>query len=386
MWSIATRKNRKGYPEAELLSVYREYGVIRKSDRNDNHNVESEDLSSYKLVKKGDLVLNKMKTWQGSLGVSPYDGIVSPAYFVCELNSSVYGSFIHYLLRSEPYIAMYGAASKGIRVGQWDLPYEEFRDLPVILPPFQLQIELAKYLDEKISIIDALVAKFASQLSEARELFQVLLEGHTSDVLNVEDPAIKIRRVAKLDTIVELSTEFDSDVTFLGLEDVQPGTLANFSRIRPLSEVKTGYSRFISGDILLPKVSPSFGQGRAVIAPHSVSKVGFASTEIYSLRANNAIDNQYLCACLRARNFLNYGESNYQGVAGVKRVDKESILNWKIRWPEPKKRTEIVSSVNEAQENLQEIELKTNEIIQRLFQLKSSLIVEATTGRRLIND
>jgi type I restriction enzyme S subunit len=86
MWVISTRKDIKGYPEAELLSVYREFGVIRKSDRDDNHNVESEDLSNYKYVNKGDLVINKMKAWQGSLGVSPYDGIVSPAYFVCKLS------------------------------------------------------------------------------------------------------------------------------------------------------------------------------------------------------------------------------------------------------------------------------------------------------------
>ena len=155
MWSIARRVDRKGYPDAELLSVYRDYGVIRKSDRDDNHNVESEDLSNYKYVKVGDLVLNKMKTWQGSLGVSAYDGIVSPAYFTCELNSAVYGPYIHYLLRSMPYIAMYGALSKGIRVGQWDLPYEEFRDIPVLLPPLEEQRRIADYLDTATNNIDA---------------------------------------------------------------------------------------------------------------------------------------------------------------------------------------------------------------------------------------
>ena len=153
MWTIATRRDRKGHPEAELLSVYREYGVIKKSDREDNHNVESDDLSSYKFVQVGDLVLNKMKTWQGSLGVSAYEGIVSPAYFVCELSSEIYGPYIHYLLRSAPYIAMYGALSKGIRVGQWDLPYEEFRNIPVLLPPLDEQKKIAENLDSQLSIV-----------------------------------------------------------------------------------------------------------------------------------------------------------------------------------------------------------------------------------------
>lgn len=171
MWTIATRKDRKGYPDAELLSVYREYGVIRKRDRDDNHNVESEDLGNYKFVKEGDLVLNKMKTWQGSLGVSPYEGIVSPAYFTCELSKDIHPPFIHYLLRSQPYIAMYGAASKGIRVGQWDLPFEEFRDLPVLLPEIENQQKIAVYLDQVNSRIDTsieLIKRLGVELKELR--------------------------------------------------------------------------------------------------------------------------------------------------------------------------------------------------------------------------
>lgn len=64
--------------DLELLSVYREYGVIPKASRDDNKNVESEDTSKYKIVHKTDLVINKMKLWQGSLGISQHEGFVSP--------------------------------------------------------------------------------------------------------------------------------------------------------------------------------------------------------------------------------------------------------------------------------------------------------------------
>lgn len=157
MWSIATRKESKGYSEAELLSVYREYGVIRKRDRDDNHNVASEDLTNYKFVNKGDLVINKMKTWQGSLGISKYEGIVSPAYFVCAIDPKVNSTYLHFLLRSAPYIATYGALSKGIRVGQWDLPYEEFRQISVILPPIDTQASISNYLTTRTSQIDKMI-------------------------------------------------------------------------------------------------------------------------------------------------------------------------------------------------------------------------------------
>lgn len=76
------RKEPRNPGNKEILSVYREYGVIPKSSRDDNHNVTSLDTSKYKYVKPGNLVINKMKAWQGSMGVSKYEGVVSPAYFI----------------------------------------------------------------------------------------------------------------------------------------------------------------------------------------------------------------------------------------------------------------------------------------------------------------
>ncbi|MDX9887026.1 hypothetical protein [Thauera sp.] len=78
--AVTALKSDKNRPELPVLSVYREYGVILKDSRDDNHNATSLDTSTYKVVKPGDLVVNKMKAWQGSMGVSAHDGIVSPAY------------------------------------------------------------------------------------------------------------------------------------------------------------------------------------------------------------------------------------------------------------------------------------------------------------------
>lgn len=66
--AISKLRNKRGRTDLPLLSVYRDYGVIRKDSRNDNHNRDSDDLSAYKVVKPGYLVANKMKAPQGSLG------------------------------------------------------------------------------------------------------------------------------------------------------------------------------------------------------------------------------------------------------------------------------------------------------------------------------
>jgi type I restriction enzyme, S subunit len=158
-WSLFRRKKRTGFAEEELLSVYRDHGVVPKSSRNDNFNKESEDLSGYQLVDKGWLVTNKMKAWQGSIAISRFRGIVSPAYYTYEPLSSENDQFLHYLLRSEPYVALYGRISKGVRVNQWDLEHEALRNVPVILPDIATQTAIADFLDRETARIDQLIEK-----------------------------------------------------------------------------------------------------------------------------------------------------------------------------------------------------------------------------------
>src|SRR5262245_17103203 len=99
-------RNERNRPDLPLLSVAREKGVFIRSltDPGENHNVIPEDLSNYKVARAGNLVINKMKAWQGSMGIAPTDGIVSPAYFVFDFSINN-RSFGQALLRSKPYVA-----------------------------------------------------------------------------------------------------------------------------------------------------------------------------------------------------------------------------------------------------------------------------------------
>lgn len=169
LWTLIKRRDITNRSDTELLSVYRDHGVVPKASREGNFNKPSEDLSPYKYVRRGDLVLNKMKTWQGSIAVSEYEGIVSPAYYVCEVSDQVNYKFLHYLLRSRPYIGFYQALSKGIRPNQWDLPFEEFRSLSVGLPDWEEQRRIADFLDAEVARLDSLVYATEAQLYALRE-------------------------------------------------------------------------------------------------------------------------------------------------------------------------------------------------------------------------
>lgn len=198
LWSMYRPKKITGHPTETLLSVYRDYGVIEKSSRDDNKNRASEDLSGYQLVVKGDLVTNKMKTWQGSIATSGLRGIVSPAYYVYTKLHSGNDAYFHHLLRSVPYITGYQSISKGIRVGQWDLEADKFRLFPVLIPPRPEQDAIVTYLDRATSRIDAMVAKKTRFIELLREKRQALI---THAVTKGLDPNVQMK---------------DSDVEWLG--------------------------------------------------------------------------------------------------------------------------------------------------------------------------
>jgi len=141
-------RNERNHPELPLLSVAREKGVFVRSltDANENHNVIPEDLRNYKVARAGNLVINKMKAWQGSMGIAPCDGIVSPAYFVFEFDVTNH-AFGQALLRSKPYVAHFGQASDGVRVGQWDLGIAGMKQIPVLLPPPTEQAAIVRFLN-----------------------------------------------------------------------------------------------------------------------------------------------------------------------------------------------------------------------------------------------
>ena len=195
-WSIdklkyhLKRNEPKNPGEQIVLSLYRELGVVPKDSRDDNHNVTSEDTSNYKYVRIGDFVINKMKAWQGSVAVSDYEGIVSPAYFIYNFTDTVfYKKYFHYLLRS-CYKDEFRRLSGGIREGQWDLPAEALNNTPVLIPTLSEQQTIACFLDRKSAECDALVADIQSQIEALEEYKRSVI---TEAVTKGLDPDVEMK-------------------------------------------------------------------------------------------------------------------------------------------------------------------------------------------------
>lgn len=168
--------SKRNMPNAQLLSVTREEGVIVRNteSKEENHNFIPDDLSNYKYVRKGQFVINKMKSWQGSYGVSNFNGIVSPAYFVYDLNypNTTYFSMA---IRSKMFSPFFSKYSKGIRIDQWDLVPEALKIIPFLEPPVEEQIEIVEYLGNLIPKIESKISNCQRQITLLQERKQIII-------------------------------------------------------------------------------------------------------------------------------------------------------------------------------------------------------------------
>lgn len=177
----------KNKPNEQLLSVVREKGVIIRDieSKEENHNYIPDDLSGYKYVSVGQFVINKMKAWQGSYAVSKYNGIVSPAYYVCELNFP-HKEFFNIAIRSKFYVPFFTQYSKGIRVGQWDLSPIGLKSIPFFEPPHEEQQAIVAYIEDKCNKINSLIGELEAEIEYLKEYKQKLIADCVTGQINVQ--------------------------------------------------------------------------------------------------------------------------------------------------------------------------------------------------------
>lgn len=170
--AIFEERNIRGMIDEDLLSVTIKRGVIRQkeliesSSKKDSSN---EDKSKYKLVMEGDLPYNKMRMWQGAVGVSKYRGIVSPAYIILKPRENAHADYFHYLLRTTEYTKESQRYSYGICDDQLSLRFKDFKVIKSILPSVDEQKIIASFIRSK-------ERKIAQFIRNKRRLIQLLKE------------------------------------------------------------------------------------------------------------------------------------------------------------------------------------------------------------------
>lgn len=162
--------------EPQVLSVVRGRGVIPYEEKGAIGNRKSEDTSRYKIVKRGDIVVNSMNVIIGSVGVAPLDGCLSPVYYVLKgraasVSTDYYGALFD-IPTFHKGLVRWG---NGILAHRMRIPMEHLKSVPVPLPPASEQRSITAHLNAATSEVDAALSVTRRQIELLEEYRTVLI-------------------------------------------------------------------------------------------------------------------------------------------------------------------------------------------------------------------
>lgn len=162
--SIFKERNQRN-KNGMLLSVSISKGVypFSENDRKDN---SSNDKSNYKEVKINDLAYNSMRMWQGAVGVSKYNGIVSPAYTVITPKKEENPNFYYYYFKNKRMLFNFRQHSQGLTSDTWNLKFPLFEKILIQVPSDREEEQrissLFKQIDKSIKLSKIQIKKLTS--------------------------------------------------------------------------------------------------------------------------------------------------------------------------------------------------------------------------------
>lgn len=368
----------------ELLSVTQDRGIIKQSDVDIKKDTSNDDKSKYKVVLKNSIAYNKMRMWQGAVGINEIeDGIVSPAYVVINPLKEMNTRFYFYLFKTPYMISLFGKYSYGLVDDMNTLRYDDFQKIYIPIPPLEEQNKIVEYIDKKSTQIENFIQKktrFISLLKEEKEA--VINEAITKGIdktIEFKDSGIKWLgdipkhwEVRKLKFVAKNKTDKKLESNFkIGLENIESKT-SKFIESEEVVFAEAGIE-FKRGDILFGKLRPYLAK------IYLTEKDGICVSEFLVLRCFE-ITNQYLKYLMISSKFIDIVNGSTYG-SKMPRANWEFIGNTKIPLPLYEEQKQIVEYIETKLNQIDKIIDKTTKQIDLIKEYKTSLINEAVSRK-----
>jgi type I restriction enzyme S subunit len=170
---LFANRQEKGFSELPLLSVTDERGIIPQEETNRKDNSNS-DKSRYLRVVPGDIAYNTMRMWEGRSAYVDREGLVSPAYTVCQPQKGIHGKFFSYYFKTSSLIEQFRKYSQGLVRDTLSLKYNGFACISIPSPPFAEQQKIADCLNSLDGLITAEGRKLEALKAHKKGLMQQL--------------------------------------------------------------------------------------------------------------------------------------------------------------------------------------------------------------------
>lgn len=385
--SVLCERNESNNPiqTDEILSLTNNRGVIPYEEKGDVGNKSKEDLTGYKLAYPGDIVLNSMNVFIGSVGLSSYFGCVSPVYYMLyprNKNDSV--SFFNYLFQTKELQTKLHGYGNGIMEIRMRIQMSKLNSVQLPVPPSDVQHKIAAYLDCKCSQIDTIIAR---QKEVIEKLKAYKLSVITEAVTSTDSQMCRFRNC--ITTIEQGWSPAPAEIVgedgwfVLSLSAVKNGKFIKLSK-KPIDaneNIPTKLSIKV-GDLLMTRSNTRELVGDVCLVDSDCPKTIFSDL-IYRISLNDTLLPCYAIFLLQSAFIRQQIQESARGSSGtMPKISHKSIKNLNIYLPSIPEQREISGFLRNKCNCIDTCIQEKERLIKKLTAYKKSLIYEVVTGKK----
>ena len=394
----------------QLLQVSQYTGVTQRKRMNGESepDTRAKSLIGYKQVRPGDLAVNIMLAWNGSMGVSPFNGIVSPAYCVYSFRANIEPWYYHYLLRSPAYKVRIKAASTGVVESRLRLYTDDLYRLEGLLPPHIEQTAIVRFLDHADRRIRRYIRAKKKLIALLEEQKQAIIHRAVTGQIDVrtgqpysayKDSGMEwlgkvpvhwgVMRLGRLITLTtgfpfksEGFTQSEGDFRLLRGVNIAPGRLRWEEVVRwPVADAEnfTEYQLEL-GDIVLGMDRPIIQDGIRVAEVGQSDLPSLLLQRVARIRPSEELDGDFALLLLNDKNFYNYLAPIFTGIS-VPHLSPEQIRAFRFTLPPIFEQTAIVRFLDHAATKIATAITRARREIDLLHEYRTRLIADVVTGK-----
>ncbi|WDM15422.1 restriction endonuclease subunit S [Streptomyces lavenduligriseus] len=383
-----------------VLSSTKHHGLVRSDEYFKNRQIYSDDISGYKLVRRGWFSYATNHLTEGSIGLQDLveDGCVSPVYTVFSCSPEVDKGFMIRLLKSDRMLALYGLHDQASVDRRGAVRYSDFKDIEIDLPPLLEQRRIAEVLDE----VDTQIQRLRSEdlkLGDLREsvlnvklrgALEVLEATEVSHMAERVDQTMGCFRFVLLGSLLSAidaghSPDLEDKPAGAGQWGVLKVSAVGREGFRPLENKRVEAADLIDsslevckGDLLMTRANTPGLVGLSCVVGEV--RPGLMLSD-KTLRLNLACrddDPRFLDAILRQSALRRQIEIAATGTSNsMKNISQESIRKFVVPWADPSVQTSILAPVVSIQEKR---DLLRREVV-KLESVRKALVDDLFAGQ-----
>lgn len=367
-------------------------GVIKRP-KDDSEGLQPKAFDGYQILRENDFIFKMIDLQNIStsrVGLSSYAGLVSPAYIrFTSRTKNQFNKFIYYYLMSMYYNCVFNnLGGDGVRSA---LNASDMGTLMIPYPPIETQHQIAAYLDQKCTQIDALIANQQKQIERLKAYKQSLITETVTKGLNPDVPMkdsgvewigeipedweiIKYGKICKVKSNLVHPSEY-LDYIQVAPDNIEKGS----GKLLPCLTVKengivSDNHLFFKGQLLYSKIRPILN--KVTIAPFD----GLCSADIYPIETNQ--DYRYMMYFMLSNLFLVQVKMFTENRVKMPKINQEELAQITSSIPPIEEQQAIVSYLDQKCTQIDNLISIKQRKIEKLQQYKKSLIYEYVTGKK----